>query len=150
MTFRLRFLNGAFPLLREHVPIDNKKPQHYPAALLVFSSKIKVCCLRMSAVAGVCGWPHIRWPPLLPVHIHLTIESGKRKPSGECFRFPLRWARWNVLSREGASSGWQDTPHTAQISFLGGVFPSARRTGWNCAIFFICDSVNTDFFKKAG
>lgn len=97
MTFRLRFLNGAFPLLREHVPIDNKKPQHYPAALLAFSSEIKVCCLRMSAVAGVCGWPHIRWPPLLPVHIHLTIESGKRKPSGECFRFSLRWARWNVL-----------------------------------------------------
>lgn len=38
----------------------------------------------MSALTGICGWPRFRWPPLLPVHIHLTIESGKRKPSGEC------------------------------------------------------------------
>lgn len=85
----------------------------------------------MSAITSVCGWPRFRWPPILPVHIHLTIESGGRKPSGECFRFPFFGEQSRTsCPGEGASSGLQDTLYTAQISFLGGVSPQYEEQGW--------------------
>ena len=37
---------------------------------------------------------------------------------------------------KGTSSGWQDTPYTAQISFLGSVSPSARRARVELCYFF--------------
>ena len=84
----------------------------------------------MSALTSVCGWPRFRWPPLLPVHIHLTIESGKRKPSGECFRFPLRWASWNVLPRKRRIIRLAGHAIYGSDFVSGWRFPSVRRTGW--------------------
>lgn len=136
MIIRLCLLTGTFPLLREYDLIGNKKRSTIQQRYWLFDQKLKVCCLCMSAITSVCGWPRLRWPPLLPVHIHLTIESGKRKPSGECFRFPLRWARWNVLS--GKAHRPRMTGHATYVSdFVSGWrFPSARRARVELCYFF--------------
>lgn len=150
MAIRLRFLTGTFFPSRGNMSRQTTKKRSTIQQRYWFSDqKIKVCCPAYVCVDPVSavGLVSDGHRSFRCIYI-LSQKADGVNLQGNVFVFLFDGQGGMSPLGKGASSGWQDTPYTVQISFLGGVSPSARRAGVELCCFFYLRFCQYRFFYK--